>query len=196
MRQSRFVMIIMSTVVITFGVTTICYGIFEIYELNFKSTGIYDFPLEIPFESTPDPVKISKPLVGSIFGSISIPRLDEVVPIIEGSSEKELIKGVGHYVDSVLPGIKNNSVLAVDHDLVFRKIDKLKVGDLIIVNTKWGEFIYEVQRFRVVMADDNSAIVPTKDVELTLSTGFPFDHVGNAPMRFIAHSHLVSGNSL
>ncbi|HEX7405703.1 MAG TPA: sortase, partial [Candidatus Nanopelagicaceae bacterium] len=58
------------------------------------------------------------PKVGDVIGTLSIPSLNERLPIIEGTDDSELKRGVGHYVRSVLPGIPDNSVLAGHRDSV------------------------------------------------------------------------------
>lgn len=195
MLQSRAVMTIMSTAIITFSVITTGYGAVEIYQMNSES-GVNHLPSLTPMVSNSKTLAIAKPIEGSVVGYLSIPRIDTMIPILEGIDTNVLVDGVGHYSDSALPGMTGNSVLAAHRDTDFKNLGKLRVGDQLTIDTKWGNFIYEVQRFRVVMADDNSVIVPTKDAELTLSTCFPFEYIGDAPMRFIVQATLVSGNAI
>ncbi|MGB4439110.1 MAG: hypothetical protein WBJ13_07790 [Sedimentibacter sp.] len=42
------------------------------------------------------------PAEGDVIGSLSIPVLNKKLPIIQGTGEKELKKGVGHFTQSVL----------------------------------------------------------------------------------------------
>ena len=195
MLQSRAVMTIMSTAIITFSVITTGYGAVEIYQMNSESSANH-LPSLTPMVSSSKTIAIANPSEGSVIGYLSIPRIDTVIPILEGIDTNILVDGVGHYSDSALPGVTDNSVLAAHRDTDFKNLGKLRVGDQLTINTKWGNFIYEVQRFRVVMADDSSVIVSTKDAELTLSTCFPFEYIGDAPMRFIVQASLVSGNAI
>ena len=109
---------------------------------------------------------------------------------------KELKKGVGHFVGSVLPGISDNSVLAGHRDSVFRNLGELKLGDLLKVNTDYGTFTYDVHKIRIVTANDRTVIVPTADAVLTLSTCYPFRFIGNAPKRYIVQAGLVIGEPI
>jgi sortase A len=119
--------------------------------------------------------------------------LKRTIDIIEGTGTKELKKGVGHYVGSVLPGYSDNSVLAGHRDSVFRNLGDLKIGDLMTVRTDYGTFVYEVHKIRIVKADDKTVIVPSIYAVLTLSTCYPFRYVGNAPKRYIVQAGLVIG---
>jgi sortase A len=141
-------------------------------------------------------IEIKQPKVGEVIGSLTIPRIKSVIAIIEGTGSKELKRGVGHYVGSVLPGISDNSVLAGHRDSVFRHLGDLKIGDLMTVNTKYGSFVYEVHKIRIVKANDRTVIVPSDAAVLTLSTCYPFYYFGNAPKRYIVQAGLVIGEPI
>jgi sortase A len=137
-------------------------------------------------------VTLTKPKPGEYIGTLAIPRLKRTIAIYEGTSNNELKKGAGHYIKSVLPGFANNSVIAGHRDSVFSKFDRLKVGDSLTVKTTYGLYIYVIDSFRIVKANDRTVIVPTPTATLTLSTCYPFYFVGNAPKRFIVSAHLSS----
>jgi sortase A len=67
-----------------------------------------------------------RPLEGDNIGSLTIPTIKQVLPIIQGANEDELKKGVGHFTQSVLPGEKDNSMLSGHRDTVFRQLGKLR----------------------------------------------------------------------
>jgi sortase A len=131
------------------------------------------------------------PKLGDVIGTISLPSLKEKLPIIEGTDDAELKRGVGHFIGSVLPGVSDNSVLAGHRDSVFSNLGKLVLGDPIVVRTITGEFTYTVIKFRIVMATDRTVIVPTPTAILTLSTCYPFRYFGNAPKRYIVSAELT-----
>lgn len=132
------------------------------------------------------------PSEGDNIGSLTIPTLKRKLPIIQGTGVKELKKGVGHFAQSVLPGEVDNSVLSGHRDTVFRKLDSIKIGDQLIVETSAGIFTYEVKGTRIVHADDKTVIVPTDHAVLTLTTCYPFYAIGNAPDRYIVSADLVN----
>ncbi|MGH4123217.1 MAG: class D sortase [Clostridium sp.] len=128
---------------------------------------------------------------GDNIGSLSIPVLDQKLPIIQGTGAAELKKGVGHFTQSVLPGEEDNCVISGHRDTVFRKIGKLKIGDELIVQTAAGKFTYEVSGTRIVHENDKTVIVPLDHAVLTLTTCYPFNFIGSAPDRYIVSADLA-----
>lgn len=186
------------------GIAGVGYAGVQIYQMR-TSAGNQVLPALGPLEPVPNSpaengsvqravVYSPYPKVGDVIGTISLPSLKEKLPIIEGTDDSELRRGVGHYVRSVLPGISDNSVLAGHRDSVFSNLGKLALGDLIVVRTTAGQFTYRVTKFRIVMADDRTVIVPTPSAVLTLSTCYPFRYIGNAPKRYIVTAELVKSD--
>ena len=132
-----------------------------------------------------------KPKQGDKVGTVSLPTLKLSWPIFEGTTEAQLAKGVGHYTGSVLPGIKDNSVLSGHRMTVFNRLGELSAGDEILVKTSAGLFLYKVATFRVVSRKDQTVIVPSSTAVLTLTTCWPFDHVGKTYQAFIVRAKLV-----
>lgn len=132
------------------------------------------------------------PAVGDTIGSLSIPALNQTLPIIEGTGNDELKRGVGHFAQSVLPGVKDNCVLSGHRDTVFTGLGKLKVGDQLVVQTQAGTFSYEISLIRIVDKDDKTVIVPADHAVLTVTTCYPFNYVGSAPDRYILVADLVT----
>jgi sortase A len=137
------------------------------------------------------PIYLAGYLEGQKIGTITLPTLKLSWPIFEGTEEAELSKGVGHYPQSVLPGLSDNSVLAGHRNTVFNRLGELEIGDQVFIKTAAGTFIYEVKKFKVVKRSDKSVIVPTEDATLTLTTCFPFNHIGTTTDAFIVTAKLV-----
>lgn len=133
-----------------------------------------------------------RPFAGDIIGSLTLPALNMVLPIIEGTGEEELKKGVGHFIQSALPGENSNCVLSGHRTTVFAELGKLKIGDQVIVQTSAGTFLYEIVSFRIVHKDDTTVIVPADHAVLTLTTCYPFLFVGFAPDRYIVRAEQVT----
>jgi LPXTG-site transpeptidase (sortase) family protein len=127
---------------------------------------------------------------GDFLGTIEIPSIKRIANIFEGTSEAELSRGVGHYTQSVMPGVTDNSVISGHRDTVFSKLGKVKIGARIVVTVESGRYIYQVKRIRIVSKDDRTVIVPTEEATLTLSTCYPFVFIGNAPKRYIVVASL------
>jgi len=141
---------------------------------------------------TPEPLYARRPAQGDRIGSLWIPVLAQELPIIEGTRAEDLKRGVGHYTRSVLPGEEDNCVLSGHRDTVFRRLGKVKKGDLLVAQTSAGKFTYAVKRIRIVASDDRTVIVPTDHAVLTVTTCYPFNYVGSAPKRYILSADLVT----
>lgn len=132
-----------------------------------------------------------RPEEGDNIGTLTIPTLDQVLPIIHGVGEDELEKGIGHFAQSVLPGENNNSVLSGHRDTVFRDLGKLEIGDQLIVQTTAGIFTYVINNTQIVDKDDKTIITPKDHAVLTVTTCYPFGYVGSAPDRYILSADFV-----
>jgi sortase A len=133
-----------------------------------------------------------KPKSSDVIGILSIVRLKKELPIVEGTSEDQLAKGVGHYKTSGLPGHHDQIVLSGHRDTVFRDFGKIRIGDQLIVKMPYGSFTYIIKKTKIVDAGDRTIIHSTKPKEeLVLTTCYPFHYVGNAPKRFIVYAYPV-----
>jgi sortase A len=133
-----------------------------------------------------EPLPEQPPSMGDIVGILQFPSLDEELPIIEGTDEDDLEKGVGHYKGSSFPNEKGQIVLSGHRDTVFRRLGELKLGDILTIATANGKFSYKIEHTQIVEANDRSIITLQKNEEiLTLTTCYPFTFIGNAPKRYI-----------
>jgi sortase A len=126
-----------------------------------------------------------------VIGKITFPNLKKEFPIIEGTDQEQLERGVGHYIGSGWPGEADNTVLAGHRDTVFRELGLVKIGDIVEVETVAGSFTYRITEQRIVHQDDRTVIVPYDREVLTLITCYPFNFVGPAPDRFILVGELI-----
>ena len=137
-----------------------------------------------------------RPIVGENIGNLTIPAINQVIPIFHGTHEDELKKGIGHFAGSVLPGENDNSVLSGHRDTVFRELGQLEIKDHLIVNTSAGTFTYEIMDIKIVASDDKSIITPTNNSVLTVTTCYPFEFIGNAPDRYILIADLIASEQI
>ena len=191
-----------STLFVIAGVAVGAYSITQIREMNAYS-GSTALSQQVLPELAPSALKSDERINpqeiynqvpisrGSYLGKITIPALKQTLPIYQGTEDAQLKMGIGHYEKSVLPGVTDNSVLSGHRDSVFSQLGKLKVGELVTVETVAGKFTYKISGFRIVGANDRTVIVPTKTAVLTLTTCYPFRFIGNAPKRFIVSADLI-----
>ncbi|RBW68912.1 class D sortase [Bacillus taeanensis] len=204
MKKKRYLVLFLSIALIGGGVwftSTNAYKFLAGYFL-FK-TGAVQAEQEAANESVEPSIKKVKketsalyerrPEKGEEIGTLTIPKINAVLPIVHGTDEDELEKGVGHFAGSVLPGENDNTVLSGHRDTVFRRLGEVGVNDILIVKTAAGEFTYKVRKVRIVDQNDRTVIVPKPKATLTVSTCYPFDFIGSAPERYILVADLIEG---
>lgn len=119
---------------------------------------------------------------------LRIPRVGIEAPVLEGSDDVTLNRGVGHIEDTAAPGASGNIGLAGHRDGFFRALKDILPGDALDVETTAGLTHYHVQRIWIVDPDDVSVLDPTPTPSVTLVTCYPFYFVGSAPDRFIVRA--------
>lgn len=131
------------------------------------------------------------PPVGTQFGTVWIPAMKASFPLIQGTAEAQLKKGVGHMWETALPGEQNLCVIAAHRTTYFRKLGVVKVGDRVVIRTSAGRFTYEIDEIRIVDKADTSLVVPSNEARIVVSTCYPFIYKGNAPKRYALLGRLV-----
>ena len=143
-----------------------------------RSTDVVVDPFDMENYSTKDPLDYED---GDIFGYMSIPKIDEELPIYLGASRYHLNLGVAQVDGTSLPvGGRNTRSVIAGHrgwttQRIFKNIDTLEKGDII---TMWilGEPLeYEVYEQELIKPweYEKLALVPAQDT-LTLLTCHPF----------------------
>jgi len=124
-------------------------------------------------------------------GVLHIPRLKVVAPVLPGTDDWTLNRGVGHIDDTALPGSTGNIGIAAHRDSYFRALKDIVNGDVITIETVRGADTYRVERIWIVDPEDVSVIDPTEVPSVTLVTCYPFYFIGPAPRRFIVRAVRV-----
>lgn len=122
------------------------------------------------------PVAIPTPKPGAPT-RIVIPKIGVDAPVVEGDGWEELKRGVGHHIGSANPGERGNMVLSGHNDIfgeVFRDLDKLDLGDEIIVYAGEVPYRYIVKAKKIVEPTDVSVMAPTTTPIVTLITCYPY----------------------
>lgn len=119
-----------------------------------------------------------------IFATLQIPSIKLDAPVYEGTSDILLKKGLGWYKESASPG-EGNTAIAGHRDIYgswFKDLDKLNIGDEIILEFQQTEFLYRVESVFITEANDWSVILPHDENILTLTTCHP---LGSSTHRLI-----------
>ena len=122
---------------------------------------------------------------------LRIPRLRLEAPVLEGTDDRTLDRGVGHIAGTAQPGEAGNVGIAGHRDGFFRVLKDIVAGDLMELALPGETRRYRVQKISIVRPEDVSVIDPDSRSLLTLVTCYPFYIVGSAPKRFIVRSELV-----
>lgn len=126
---------------------------------------------------------------------LRIAKLQLEVPVLEGTDELALNRGVGHIVGTVRPGEAGNVGIAGHRDGFFRGLKDVAPGDKIELVGPSRTDRYIVDRIVLVQPDDVSVLQTRPVSSLTLVTCYPFYYVGSAPQRYIVQASLSSGRS-
>ena len=121
-------------------------------------------------------------------GVMRISRLGIEAPVLEGTDDWALDRGVGHIEDTARPGADGNTGIAGHRDGFFRALKDITTGDVIEIESIASVARYRVERAWIVGPDDVSVLDPTPAPSVTLVTCYPFYFVGSAPQRYIVRA--------
>lgn len=125
-----------------------------------------------------------------LIGELQIPSLKVNIPLIEGSTEKDLETGAVHFSGTANFGEQGNSIILGHRDGVFRPLKDLEVNDEILINTVQGTQTYTIEKIEIVKPTDPLITQSYDYPAITLVTCYPFYYLGDAPDRFIAIGRL------
>jgi sortase A len=96
---------------------------------------------------------------------IRIPRLGKGFHyvVIEGVSAADLRKGPGHYPGTAMPGQIGNFVVSghrTTYLAPFNRLNELRAGDTILIDTRSRQFAYQVTGKKVVPPTDVNVVAP------------------------------------
>jgi sortase A len=118
------------------------------------------------------------------------------VPVLEGTDELMLNRGIGHIPGTARPDEVGNIGLAGHRDGFFRVLKDISPGDTIELQTARATDRYIVDQIVLVRPDDVSVLQPRSFRSLTLVTCYPFYFIGSAPQRYIVHASITSSDRI
>ena len=132
-----------------------------------------------------------------VVGVLSIPAMDQQLPVYLGATEENLAQGVAVLGQTSMPvGGENTNCVIAGHrgyrgQAFFREIERLQPGDRVTLTTYWGELVYQVEDTAVILPDQVDAVLiqPGRDL-LTLITCHPYT-VGTH--RYVVYCAGVDG---
>jgi sortase A len=126
---------------------------------------------------------------------LRIPKIGLEVPVLEGTDEVTLNRGVGHIAGTARPLESGNIGIAGHRDGFFRGLKDITPGDIVELESGGAHGTYAVDEIEIVLPSDSSVLQPRSKSAITLVTCYPFYFVGSAPNRFIVHASLTQGIS-
>ena len=164
---------------ITLGTLILLFVAYQLWGTNLAEARAQD-ALRKEFKIIPgevDPSKVLPPAPeGESVAVLKMPRIDIEKVVVEGVGVSELKDGPGHYPGTPLPGQPGNSAIAghrTTYGAPFNQMDKMQVGDPIIISTKQGTFRYETKELKVVSPRQVEVLDNTPDNRLTITTCHP-----------------------
>lgn len=138
------------------------------------------------------------------FGYIKIKKMNTELPLYLGATLENMKRGAVIMGGTSLPlGIKNSNCVIAAHRgykgiPYFREIERLKIGDKIVVKNPWEKLSYIVETIKIINPDDSDKIriKEGKDM-ITLLTCHPYQ--GHGKFRYVVycirdHGQKVSKN--
>jgi sortase A len=120
-----------------------------------------------PTTTLPPPQPFPAPPRGEPLARIEIPSIGVDKIVVEGIRYADLRKGPGHFPETPLPGQFGNAAIAghrTTYGEPFVDIDRITVGDEIVITAAWGSrYVYVVTEMLIVAPDDYALVVPTLD---------------------------------
>lgn len=177
------------------------FGVLLLLGIFFLTTGANEWRQTVEEESrawSEAEKRMSEPLIdkeafeepnfGEVVGMLTMPSIDAHLPVVEGTHEDDLRKGVGHYSGTGYPLEETQIFLSGHRDTVFKRMGELKIGDVVSMKMPYGTFDYKITSTKIVSANDLTVIVPYETETLTISTCYPFGYIGSAPDRYIVYA--------
>jgi sortase A len=117
---------------------------------------------------TPSPVQAVR---------LQIPAIKVDAPIVQGDGWEQLKKGVGQHPGTINPGERGNLVLSAHNDIfgeIFRDLDRLNPGDLVIVFTNQRSYTYIVVDTKMVEPTAVEVLDQAQQPTVTLISCYPY----------------------
>ena len=115
--------------------------------------------------------------------------MDVKLPLYLGATLENMRKGAAIMGETSLPlGTKNSNCVIAAHRgyegiPYFREIERLKIGDRVIIKNPWEKLTYRVDEIKIIQPDDSDQIKIRKGKDMvTLLTCHPYRSHGNTGM--------------
>ncbi|MGL6248126.1 MAG: class D sortase, partial [Culicoidibacterales bacterium] len=157
---------LIGTLLLVGGLVLMGIGGYQLYDAYQAETSSLSEAKELLETTQGQPVEKPDAFADSdVIGIVQIERLDFQSAIVEGVQEQDLIKGAGHMSETALPGEGDKIVLAGHRNQAFGKLEGVEVGDVVKVETIYGDYTYIVREMEVVDETQTEILLPTAPKE-------------------------------
>jgi sortase A len=125
---------------------------------------------------------------------LRIPKIHLEVPVLDGTDELNLNRGVGRIIGTSKPGQPGNVGIAGHRDGFFRGLKDISSGDIVELLTTQGTQKYVVDHVQIVKPEDVNILSDRGFPSLTMVTCYPFYFIGDAPQRYIVQCSFKGGD--
>ena len=132
---------------------------------------------------------------GAAAGRLRIDRIKANYVLVNGTDPASLRKGPAIYDDVPFPGAPGTTAIAghrTTYGAPFRNIDKIRKGDELVVEMRYGTFTYEVEKTQIVKPTALEVIRRVSYDRLVLSACHP---LYSAARRIIVFARLVAAQA-
>jgi LPXTG-site transpeptidase (sortase) family protein len=113
--------------------------------------------------ASPSPTQAGPPPIppGGSLGRLYLPRLGKYWVVVEGIEPRDIEYAPGHYPNSALPGeVGNFSVAGHRSPAIFWDLDRMRVNDPVVVETRTTFYVYYVTNLEIVAPTAVEVVAP------------------------------------
>lgn len=150
----------------------------------------------------PDAEVVTPTPVSDRYTTLIIPRIDLRVPVVKGTDDAALARGVGQWENDTEPGGKGNYVLAghrVTNGEPFAELPALRPGDKVVVETADYRYVYEMDTTGDAYRVDDAELWPVDPLPRPMRGGpnriltlITCAETFSTSDRYIAFGHLTA----
>lgn len=130
---------------------------------------------------------------GKQYAKMRIKKIGVDAPIYFGVTDEIILKGIGHDSGSYFAG-ENGTIIMCEHDYMnnFKRLGKLKNGDIIEIQTNYGDFYYELYDEQIVLETKTDKLPIQKNEEiLMLYTCYNMTGADKTQYRYVVYAKKV-----
>ena len=137
------------------------------------------------------------PIQGQKIGTLTIQDAKIDTPVFWGDDAQIFTKGAGVYIGSGVPGQCRTILIGGHVDTIFASLDQVKNGDMIKIQTDYGDYEYQVTGHKLALDTDKTAynLLSTNQNLVLYTCERENNLIGLTSKRYFVYAKFVSGNN-